>query len=80
MSDLEPARGSVWRHKKRGGIYEIVDNDAAVQISNSLFTDVAVALEEERWVAYRPVNGHRLFFRMAEEFLDGRFEKVAAPE
>lgn len=31
------------------------------------------SLEDEPWVAYRPVNGYRLFFRLQEEFLDGRF-------
>jgi hypothetical protein len=28
------------------------------------------------WVAYRPVNGYRLFVRLREEFLDGRFDFI----
>lgn len=71
MSEIES--GQKWRHKKRGGVYEIVHTCASIQCA----TDLGVqAYEDEDWVAYRPVDGHSLYFRMREEFLDGRFEIV----
>lgn len=80
----ESLRGTRWRHKKRGSVYEIVDDDASIQVSlmvgehtGGISASAAEWLEEEIWFAYRPVNGHKLFFRMREEFLDGRFERVA---
>lgn len=72
MSEIET--GQKWRHKKRGSEYEIVATDAALQISCK--GEDYGWLEDEDFVVYRPVNGHRLFFRMREEFLDGRFELV----
>jgi hypothetical protein len=73
MSDIE--NGQKWRHRRRGSIYEIVDSDASIQVA-SLGSELEDQLEGEIWIAYRPVNGHKLFFRMREEFLDGRFEQV----
>jgi len=67
--------GQQWRHKKRGSVYEIVATDASMQIA--VKGEDYGWLEEEDFIAYRPVNGHRLFFRMREEFLDGRFEQMA---
>lgn len=73
-------RGTQWRHKKRPGvIYEIVDDDASIHISEVVTDEQAEILEEEAWFAYRPVNGHKLYFRMGQEFLDGRFERVDTP-
>jgi hypothetical protein len=69
--------GQRWRHGKRGGVYEIVAIDAAIQL-NIGDDEVAALLEGEHWVAYRPVDGERLFFRMRDEFLDGRFEQLPA--
>ncbi|TWA89557.1 hypothetical protein [Bradyrhizobium stylosanthis] len=66
--------GQIWRHKKRGHLYEIVAIDAMIQLSSIGDDEVAEVLEGEDWIAYRPVDGYRLFFRMRDEFLDGRFE------
>lgn len=69
--------GQIWRHKKTGTEYEIVDVEAMVQVSTfPELTREPYGLEDEAWVAYRPVSGYRLFFRLREEFLDGRFEFV----
>lgn len=65
--------GQQWRHKKRGSVYEIVATDAALQIATK--GEDYGWLEDEDFIAYRPMNGYRLFFRMREEFLDGRFER-----
>lgn len=78
MSQIET--GQKWRHKKRGSTYEIVAVDAAIQISTREFEEPAALLEDEDWIAYRPVDGYRLYFRMREEFLDGRFELVPDPQ
>lgn len=75
----ESLRGTIWKHKKRGGVYEIVDDDASIQVSSIGDDEVAAVFEDEVWFAYRPVDGHKLYFRMGNEFLDGRFERVAAP-
>ncbi len=77
MTNRVVANGQIWRHKKTGTEYEIVDIEAMVQVSS--FPELIrepYSLEDEPWVAYRPVNGYRLFFRLREEFLDGRFEIV----
>lgn len=69
--------GTKWRHKKRPDvIYEIIDDDASIQISTTGDDELDAVLEDEAWFAYRPVNGHKLYFRMGHEFLDGRFEQV----
>ncbi|WP_156927855.1 hypothetical protein [Bradyrhizobium sp. Tv2a-2] len=49
--------------------------DAEIQIS-ALTADKSALLEAQDWVAYRNINGGKLVFRMREEFLDGRFERV----
>lgn len=72
MAEIEI--GQKWRHKKRGSVYEIVGTDAAIQIA--VKGEDYGWLEEEDFIAYRPVNGHRLFFRVYEEFMDGRFERL----
>lgn len=74
------APGQQWKHKKRGSVYEIVATDAAIQITTIGDDEMQDMLEDEDWIAYRPINGHRLYFRMREEFLDGRFEQLAVTE
>lgn len=76
-TESDIATGQQWRHKKRGSVYEIVATDAAIQITSIGDDEMQDMLEDEDWIAYRQVDGHRLYFRMREEFLDGRFEKVA---
>lgn len=76
----EVANGQIWRHKKRGHDYEIVAIDAMIQVSSIGDDEVAEVFENEDWIVYRPVNGHRLFVRMREEFMDGRFVLVSSTE
>jgi hypothetical protein len=75
MSEI--ATGQHWRHKVRGHIYEIVAIDAMVQVSSIGDDEVAQVFEDEDWIIYRPVKGYRLFVRMRDEFLDGRFELIS---
>lgn len=76
ITESNIAVGQQWRHKKRGGLYEIVAIDAAIQITTMGDDEMQFVLEDEDWIAYRPVDGHKLYFRMREEFLDGRFEQL----
>lgn len=71
MSEIEV--GQKWRHGKRGSVYEIVHTAASIQCSADAHVQ---SYEDEDWIAYRPVIGHALHFRMREEFLDGRFVRV----
>lgn len=68
--------GQRWRHKKRGGVYEIVHLNCSVQVSAMDGTAWGELLESEDWVAYRAIDGWQIYFRMTKEFLDGRFEQV----
>lgn len=62
--DMAGARQEVFRHKKSGGIYGVVCN--ATRESDGVLLVVYRNLETgDRWV------------RPAEEFNDGRFERVA---
>lgn len=53
-----------------------MDDDASIQINSTGDDELEAVLEDEAWFAYRPVDGHKLYFRMGNEFLDGRFEQV----
>ncbi len=73
----EIKRGQHWRHLKRGSVYEIVDDNAHVQIAKGTVSpdgDSEEYLEDQRWVAYQSINAFGIYFRMYEEFGDGRFE------
>jgi hypothetical protein len=82
FTESNVAVGQHWKHKKRGSTYEIVAIDAAIQISSIGDDEMQDMLEDEDWIVYRsvsPIISHRLYFRMREEFLDGRFERVEGP-
>jgi hypothetical protein len=63
--DMRPAVGSVWRHYKRGGVYEVT----------------GFCMLEKEWalaVLYRPIGQPDSvpIAREHREFLDGRFEEM----
>lgn len=64
----------LWRHKKRGTVYEIITDDASMQCAS------APAFEEmfgdEGWTVYRNVKTGAIYVRVAAEFHDGRFERI----
>jgi hypothetical protein len=65
--------GQIWRHKKRDSIYEIVSTTASMQCASDPHLE---SYEDEDWIAYKPYgagSGGILYFRLKEEFLDGRF-------
>lgn len=66
--------GQHWRHKKTGGLYEIVHERADIQCSTA--PEFEAMFEDEVWVAYKPITGHSLYFRLYSEFTDGRFALV----
>jgi hypothetical protein len=65
--------GSLWRHKKRGSVYRVIDGSAQVQApEDSGLTDYEVV------VVYQSKAGET-WVRRHSEFLDGRFEKLSEP-
>ena len=73
-------QGQMWRHVKRGSVYFIMAVDAHIQTAflekeNPL---LAAEMEAADWIAY--TDGKKIFFRMREEFLDGRFVRVTGGE
>ncbi len=70
----EPSVGTRWRHKKNGVVYEVIA-EALIQCSTARrFEEM---FEDENWVVYRNVNTGSTYVRLAEEFIDGRFEYVS---
>lgn len=66
--------GSVWRHKTRGTTYEVIADHASMQCATD--PDLEERFEAECWIVYRSERTGAVTFRLAEEFLDGRFERV----
>ena len=56
---------TLWRHKKTGGLYQIV-------------TRAKIEATMENAVVYRSIEHHGTWVRPEAEFLDGRFERVLA--
>jgi hypothetical protein len=54
---------TLWRHKKTGGIYQIV-------------TLAKIEATMQNAVVYRSIEHHGTWVRPVSEFLDGRFERV----
>jgi hypothetical protein len=63
-----------FRHKKRGGVYEVLTDTASLQCSTA--TEFEDAFGEENWTVYRNVKTGAIYVRLTEEFNDGRFERV----
>lgn len=84
---MTAAVGTVWRHKKRGTKYVIMGR-SNVQISSDTLWKItpgintaestAKALEKLSWITYRSIDDDQITSRPESEFLDGRFEYVAA--
>jgi len=58
----------IWRHKKTGGLYVIIDDDITIEATG------------ERGVLYRSVQDGRKWVRSHAQFHDGRFEQLNAAE
>ena len=60
----------LWRHRKRGTVYEII-GPAIMQAESS-------SLNESACVIYRSVESGTMWVRPTCEFFDGRFEEIDA--
>jgi len=69
---IEP--GQLWRHVERKTVYGILAVSAKCQCSSVDSMLVQQFLEASEWIAYS--DGITLYFRMRDEFLSGRFERV----
>jgi hypothetical protein len=58
----------IWRHKKTGGLYVIIDDDFLIEKT------------KERGVLYRSVQDGQKWMRSHAEFHDGRFEILNSAE
>lgn len=65
---------ALYTHNKRGGLYEIITDNAFLQCStDQQFEDT---YEEHPWTVYRDVHSGSIYVRLTEEFNDGRFSEV----
>lgn len=64
----------LWRHKKRGTVYEIFTDSASLQCS--VAEDFERMFEDDSWTVYRNIETGHVWVRPTEEFLDGRFERI----
>jgi hypothetical protein len=74
MKSDTPAAGSLWRHKERQKVYQVVS-------IGRLQTAACPGLDMAPCVAYishpkSTFRGTFMWFRTVDEFLDGRFEQV----
>jgi hypothetical protein len=67
----------LWRHKKRGTVYEVLTDSASLQCSAA--EEFERMFEDDSWTVYRDVSTRHIWVRPTKEFLDGRFERVPTP-
>ncbi len=65
---------ALWRHKKRGTVYEVVTDSASFQCSAA--RDMETLFEDDDWTVYKNVATGSWHVRPTPEFLDGRFEQI----
>lgn len=69
---------ALYRHKKRGTVYEIVTDYASLQCSADPVFERR--FEDDTWTVYRNVKTGAVWVRPTEEFHDGRFERLPEVE
>lgn len=69
--DMLAGKGSQWRHKKRGGLYALLDTQTKLECSTA--PEFEDCFRDDVWPLYRSSDGH-LYVRLVKEFADGRFE------
>jgi len=67
--------GEQWRHKKRGTVYEVVTHDASLQFASA--PEIEETCDDLTFTVYRSLDTGAMYVRPTEEFMDGRFERVA---
>lgn len=78
-----PATGTIWRHRKRGSVYEIVGR-AKMQMETTHIPRIDLVsgfyvkdtMEALSLIVYRSLSDDTLWVRPESEFMDGRFERV----
>ena len=68
----------LYRHKKRGTVYEIVTNNAFLQCSAA--PEFEQMFGDDTFTVYRNVHTGAIFVRPTKEFDDGRFEPLSDDE
>ena len=63
----------MYRHKKRGTVYEVIDDQARLQCSSAPEFETRFSAG---WTVYKSAVSGDLYIRPTAEFLDGRFEPV----
>jgi hypothetical protein len=71
---VELRAGQKWRHKRRGGVYTIVNDNAGLECSSA--PDLEEAFSDQAMVVYQHELGG-FYVRPIAEFLDGRFELIS---
>lgn len=64
----------IYRHKKRGTTYRVIGRGELQNAVKGL-----VFTEGQTMVAYQSLEDGRVWFRLAVEFDDGRFEEISSP-
>jgi len=68
----------LWRHKKRGTVYEIITASAALQCASA--PQFEEQFEDIAWTVYRSISTGIFYVRPTGEFQDGRFELVTTDD
>lgn len=63
-----------YRHKRRGGKYQILTDSASLQCSTA--PEFEKLFDEDCWTVYQNVATGVVYVRPTPEFFDGRFELV----
>jgi len=63
----------LYRHKKTGGVYEIISRIAKLQCSTALDFEKEFSGD---WTVYKDIETGQIYIRPTEVFMDGRFEQL----
>lgn len=66
--------GQIWRHKKTGGTYQVINANAMLQCSAA--PEFESMFEDDCFTVYQSRRTGAYFVRPTEEFADGRFELI----
>jgi hypothetical protein len=68
---------TVYRHKRRGAIYEVLHDNACLECSAA--PEFEKMFDEDHFVVYRSIHSAAVYVRPYPEFHDGRFEAIPDP-
>lgn len=68
---------NIYRHKKTGKLYKVLTHEMRIQCSTDPVTEAK--FKNDEWTAYKRFGGNEIYFRLTNEFLDGRFESIDEP-